>query len=114
MTELAPQFVAFPDPEEVLRGAIDRIKQFFSPAEIPTIEAYEPTVVLDGLRAAKDDKPVERKVTHIDPENPEDVKKRDGVTPDTGRHSRGGRSVAADGTTTKKSGTRQNNRDSKK
>lgn len=114
MTEFAPNIPAFPDPEEVLRGALNRIREFFSPPEEPVVDVYEPTIVLEGLRAAKDEKPSERKVTKIDPEKPEDVKKRDGVEPDTNRHRRGGRAISPDGTKSGKSGTRQNNRDGKR
>jgi|GEM_PF-4592538 len=100
MTEFAPNLPAFPDPEEVLRGAFDKIKEFFSPPESPALEINEPGLVLEGLRAVKDESSAEkseRRVTHIDPENTDDIKKRDRVSDSDRRHYHGGKGSASSG-----------------
>lgn len=102
MTEFAPNIPIFPDPQEVLRGALDKIREFLSPTGLPVLEIYDTDIALEGLRAIKDERPAdqsERKVTPIPAEDPDEVRKRDRVKGDTGRHYHGGKGAAGSGGT---------------
>ncbi len=104
MTEFVPDMPVFPDPREVLRGAVERIKDLLSPTESPDISAPESDVVLQGLYAAKRE--------DVPAEDPEEVKRRDKVQGDQNRHYKGGETHDQDGNRSGKGGVRPNNRDS--
>jgi hypothetical protein len=98
VTEFAP---SFPDLHELFHATLDRLKEMLLRGQEPLrLEIPESDIALQGLYVAEDKEP---KRIEIPAEDPEEVKKRDRVTPDTTSRNQN-RARDAEGGTSRRGG----------